>query len=292
MPAFITKMRVATIDVGSRVRLAIRGWDEVPPPVGRPFLLVHGLASNARLWDGVAGGLAAMGHPTVAVDLRGHGQSSKPDEGYDFGSMAGDLRALVRAVGLRQPVLVGQSWGADVVVETAGRFPTLVAGVVCVDGGISDLGARFPDWDECARRLAPPPLAGTPAGAIEAGIRARHPEWSDLAIQGTLANFEVRPDGTVAPWLTFERHMRILRALWEHRPIDAWSRVGAPALVCPAAGGDAAWYAAKRRALGRVQAVHRATRVHWFPGDHDVHAEHPDELAALLHAAVVDGFFP
>ncbi len=43
-----------------------------------PFVLVHGLASNARLWDGVATALVAAGHPVFAVDLRGHGRSSKP----------------------------------------------------------------------------------------------------------------------------------------------------------------------------------------------------------------------
>ncbi|HEY5472951.1 MAG TPA: alpha/beta fold hydrolase, partial [Candidatus Limnocylindrales bacterium] len=39
-----------------------------------PFLLVHGLASNARLWDGVARRLTEAGHRSVAVDLRGHGR--------------------------------------------------------------------------------------------------------------------------------------------------------------------------------------------------------------------------
>jgi len=46
-----------------------------------PFVLVHGLASNARLWDGVARRLAGAGHSSAAVDLRGHGRSDKPDTG-------------------------------------------------------------------------------------------------------------------------------------------------------------------------------------------------------------------
>src|SRR5262245_45283564 len=40
-----------------------------------PVLLVHGLASNARLWDGVGEELSARGYPSVAIDLRGHGRS-------------------------------------------------------------------------------------------------------------------------------------------------------------------------------------------------------------------------
>ncbi len=284
-------MQEERVVVGGGVALAVRRWEPaVGAPAGPAFLLVHGLASNARLWDAVAASLTVLGDSAVAVDLRGHGRSDKPDEGYDFATITQDLRGLLDALAIPRAIAVGQSWGADVVLELAVRFPQRVVGVACVDGGINDLGARFPDWDECARRLAPPPLAGRPANEIEAGIRARHPDWSEAAIEATLANFEVRGDGTVAPRLTYERHMRILRALWEHRPEEAWSRLRAPALVCPADTGDAGWSAEKRAAAERVQALHPGTRVRWFAGDHDIHAQHPDELAALLHTAVTDGF--
>jgi alpha-beta hydrolase superfamily lysophospholipase len=52
-------------------RLAVRRWRAD----GAPILLVHGLASNARTWDGVAEALVAAGHDVAAVDLRGHGAS-------------------------------------------------------------------------------------------------------------------------------------------------------------------------------------------------------------------------
>ena len=55
-------------------RLALRRADGP----GRPFLLVHGLSSNSRVWDGVARRLAAAGHEVVAVDQRGHGRSEEP----------------------------------------------------------------------------------------------------------------------------------------------------------------------------------------------------------------------
>jgi len=45
------------------------------------LLALHGLASNARWWDLVAGRLAPE-HRVVAVDLRGHGRSDRPDTGY------------------------------------------------------------------------------------------------------------------------------------------------------------------------------------------------------------------
>ncbi|HZZ48199.1 MAG TPA: alpha/beta fold hydrolase, partial [Pseudonocardia sp.] len=59
------------VDAGP-VALGARSW---PGGAARPVLLVHGMSSNARLWDGVAERLAAAGHPVVAVDLRGHGTS-------------------------------------------------------------------------------------------------------------------------------------------------------------------------------------------------------------------------
>ncbi|MBU6317382.1 MAG: alpha/beta fold hydrolase, partial [Acidobacteria bacterium] len=70
------------------------------PGDGTAFLLVHGLASNARLWDGVAESLASAGHTVVAVDQRGHGLSSKPDGGYDFATVVADLVTLTQALGL------------------------------------------------------------------------------------------------------------------------------------------------------------------------------------------------
>jgi len=81
-------------DLPSGVRLHAVHWD--PTAVDSvdagltPWLLVHGLASNARLWDGVGRHLAGLGHRVVAIDQRGHGQSSKPDDGYDMATVAGE----------------------------------------------------------------------------------------------------------------------------------------------------------------------------------------------------------
>ena len=73
-----------------------------------PFVLVHGLASNARLWDGVARHLTDLGHPVVAVDQRGHGQSSKPDDGFDMATVAHDLELLIGSLGFDRPVVGGE----------------------------------------------------------------------------------------------------------------------------------------------------------------------------------------
>jgi pimeloyl-ACP methyl ester carboxylesterase len=273
-------MRCERVPVTDGVTLAVRRHDGD----GRPFLLVHGLASNARLWDGVAEHLAAAGHAVVAVDQRGHGHSSKPDHGYDFATVVADLVALHAALDLERPIVAGQSWGGNVVLELAATRPELAHAVALIDGGWIHLGDRFAEWAECEAVMRPPPLTGTKYTRIEAAIRAAHPDWPESGIAGTLANFEVLEDGTVRPWLSLDNHLRILRALWEHQPRKRYASVPTPTLLIPA--GDRADDAAmaKRANVAEALAALPDARVRWYepPADHDLHAQHPDAIARDL----------
>lgn len=255
-----------------------------------PFLLVHGLASNARLWDGVAEVIAAAGHPVVAVDQRGHGRSSKPDHGYDFETIVADLVALVGWLGWVRPVVVGQSWGGNVVIELGATHPELAGAIAAVDGGFIELSSRFDTWEECSTVLAPPRLIGTPLSTIESWMRNGHPSWPESGIAGSLANFEVRADGTIAPWLTFERHMMILQALYAHRPAERYPLLVAPTMLIPADTGHSAFTHDKREAVDAALALLQHGRVRWFaPADHDIHAQHPVELAETLLELALEG---
>ena len=116
---------VITLAAGP-VGLGARSWPgDSAQPTARPVLLVHGLSSNARLWDGVAAWLAEDGHPVVAVDLRGHGSSAEvPDPTDGPGATlvaAADLAAVCVGLGWRSPIVVGQSWGGNVVLQLATR---------------------------------------------------------------------------------------------------------------------------------------------------------------------------
>ena len=186
----------------------------------------------------------------AAVDQRGHGQSDKPDTGYEFPTLCRDLVRVLDALGFERPVAAGQSFGGNVVLDLASRAPDRVGAIVGVDGGTIELRRRWPRWEDCAEILAPPPLAGAPRPDVEAMIRSFHPEWSDEGVQWTMANFETRPDGTVRPWLSRERHMRILRALWEHRPSEILARLRLPVLLVMADSGDE-WTSAKREEAAR-----------------------------------------
>jgi pimeloyl-ACP methyl ester carboxylesterase len=214
-------------------------------------------------------------------------------------TVADDLAALVERLEFDRPVVAGQSWGGNVAVELAARHPDLVRGIVCVDGGWLDLGRQFADWDACRSALAPPRLLGRRLVEVEAYVRSAHHDWPESGIRGVLANFEVRPDGTIAPWLTYERHIEILRGLWEHHPSERYAGIGVPALLVPAGadggsstdGAASDWARLKRRDVEAAAAAIPNARVRWVAGDHDVHAQHPHELAGMMLEMMADGFF-
>jgi pimeloyl-ACP methyl ester carboxylesterase len=268
------------VDIGDGVELEGDGW---AGGAGVPFLLVHGLSSNRRTWERVGARLHELGHPVAAVDLRGHGRSGKPDDGYDFATMGDDLLKALDAAGFASAVLAGQSTGGNIVVDLAARAPERVVGVVGVDGGALELSRRWPDWDECKVALAPPALAGTPAASVESRIRRGHPTWSDWGIEATMANLERLPDGTVRPWLTLDRHLRILRALWEHRPSQIIPKLDVDVLLVMAGAEDG--LAAQKRALCEELSTAPRVRIEWMQGDHDLHVQHPVVLADLMHGA-------
>ncbi len=279
--------------IASGVGLHVLRWQ---PPIDvepqRPWMLTHGLASNARLWDGVAHRLAATGHLVVTVDQRGHGRSSKPDDGYDVANCADDLALLIGELGLDRPAVAGQSWGGNVVLELGHRHPDDVSMIGCVDGGFIDLKTAFPDWEDCAVALAPPKLAGTPVETMRGWLASSAGDWPEEGRAATMANFEIRDDGTIAPWLTFERHLMVLRGLWEHRPSEAYPDVHVPTLLIPADTGDVGWTTSKRANVEAAVAALPSGRAHWFrPAHHDVHAQQPDAVAALLHEASTDPDF-
>jgi pimeloyl-ACP methyl ester carboxylesterase len=254
----------------------------------RPFLLVHGLASNARLWDGVAEYLLTAGHAVVAVDQRGHGLSPAPVDGYDTDTSADDLAALITVLGWtggRAPVVVGQSWGGNVVLSLAARHPGCVAAVCCIDGGWIRLKDHFATFEDCWAILEPPRFDGLRYAELAAGIAQMHPDWPLRGRAGMLANLVETPDGGVRARLAREHHRSIVRSLFEGDPHDWYPRIHVPVLLVPAVGArpepdEDARAATTREAVVRARAELADARVSWYPGaDHDVHAQHPQALS-------------
>ena len=265
------------IDVG--VKLHIREW---PGDADKtPFLLVHGLSSNALTWNQVGEKLAEAGHPVVAVDQRGHGLSEKPDSGYDFATVTADLRDLIAALRWEKPVMVGQSWGGNVMLEFGARYPGVAQRFVFVDGGFLNLRQRG-SWESIAVDLKPPDLNGTPRAQMKAWIRQSHPDWGETGWEATLGNFETMPDGTVRPWLTLARHLEILRAMYDQNPVALYPQVAEPVLICVADDGTA-WTERKKEQLQLAEKGLRQVSVVWFIGAaHDIHVDQPAALVQNL----------
>jgi pimeloyl-ACP methyl ester carboxylesterase len=276
---FLATWRVAPDDAESPSKTALG-----------TFLFVHGLASNAVLWDMTALDLVRRGHQVAAVDLRGHGVSDKPDHGYDFETLVADIVHVSRSLGLERPILCGQSLGANLVLEAAWSNPDFARGVACIDGGTIELSRNLPDWDDVARVLAPPHLTGTKADLMRQMMRQAHPTWPQSGIDSSMANFEIRTDGTVTAQLSFENHMKLLHALWEHKPSECFAEMTVPVLLVMAGGSDGP--PDKRKSVAIAEKIIPTVRVHWFEdADHDIHAQYPVELAELLDNQVKEGFF-
>jgi pimeloyl-ACP methyl ester carboxylesterase len=251
-------------------------------------VLLHGLASQAHIWDLVAP-LLIDEFRVVAIDQRGHGLSDKPGTGYDFASVTHDLDQILVALEIERALLIGHSWGGNVAVQYAVDQPSRVGGLVLVDGGFLQIPDHV-DWPTAEKLLEPPDLIGTPAGEFRTNLRLwMGAAWSPATVDITLHNFEIRADGTIAPHLKKSNHMQVVRALYEHHPSELWAHVQCPVLMVPAVAAlphDARTQSmidTKRRNIARAEARLARSQTIWFNDTiHDIPLQRPDELATAI----------
>lgn len=162
----------------TRTRLALR---VAGPPDGPPIVLLHGWAQSARCWAALQAGQLAQTHRLIAVDLRGHGDSDVPADGYDSSAAwAADVRAVLVHAG-RPAVLVGWSYGGLVITDYLRHHGTDgVAGIVLV-GAITEIGRGHPGGrvGPVMRAALPAALSDDPAVAEPALRDFVH----DMAVQ-------------------------------------------------------------------------------------------------------------
>jgi pimeloyl-ACP methyl ester carboxylesterase len=258
-------------------------------------VLLHGLASNARIWELVAPELVSAGLAPVAPDLRGHGLTDKPDGDYGFETFRRDLLAFIDASPLERPVLVGHSWGALVALDYAAQFPVgprAPAGVMLVDGGVTQLDdAPGATWERVRDQLTPPRLGGTSLEDFLERLERWTARWGpdERVIQIILANFEIDENEAIWPRLAFDRHMRIVRAMWEFKTYERLGRLQCPAqavLALPPETNslpEADYLALKQRGAGKARAALPGLELSWMPDTvHDIPLHRPAELAKLI----------
>ncbi len=264
---------------------------------GQPVILLHGLASTCHIWDLVAP-LLAQDFAVVAMDQRGHGDSAKPDNGYDFATVSGDVSLLANALGLDAPIIVGHSWGGDVALELAVAEPGLPKGLVFVDGGMINPSARYSSLDQAREQMAPPVFSGVNPQQFSQRVR-QGPLGSFMTEQIeeiVLANFEVLADGTIRARLSRDNHIRIIEALWDHHPPDLYPEVSCPVLVMPARQQSDPATADRRetreKSVASVEAALAMSKTVWLEDSiHDVPIQRPELVAGVIAEHIRGGFF-
>lgn len=261
----------------------LRVWSER----GHPIVLVHGLASSSQIWNLVAPALAAR-YQVIAYDQRGHGESDKPETGYDLPTFVADLHGIIQSLGLTRPALVGHSWGGNLVLQYAVTYPDVVSHLALIDGGFIEIQLRDGmTWEVAEKEMAPPDIS-MPLAAFVERLRTRLGSiYSDEVRDAILGNVWIDQRGVVRPRLTRERHMLLARALWEHRPSQLYERVSCPTLVVaaepPGLAADPERLRWKRRALALAEQRLPRSRIVWMRETiHDIPLHRPADLASAI----------
>ena len=126
------------ITTSDGVRIAYHQVGEGEPAI----IFIHGAYSNRRGF-GFQEEYFSPDHRCIAVDLRGHGESDKPDAPLTMDQHGHDVAALIRHLGLEKPMLVGQSMGGQVIIAAAAHYPELVGAVASLDSP-----SNIPGWHQ------------------------------------------------------------------------------------------------------------------------------------------------
>jgi pimeloyl-ACP methyl ester carboxylesterase len=243
---------------------------------GPAVLLVHGWTCDSHDWQWQAPALREAGYRVIAADLRGHGRSSVPAEGYTAGRFAADLAGLLGQRGVTRAVVAGHSLGGAIAVAMAVSYPQLVRAIVPVDAAYGmDPAAIGPLMETLIPGLAGPnghdaamPLfAGfyTPASPahLQEWHRRRMLGMPGHVLHAVIAGLVSGP-GQFALRPESEAHL---------------GRVACPAFAFRAGRQDPAAVAAWERSCMK----HPYSRaVAWEGNGHWLHQERPAEFNALL----------
>lgn len=134
-------------------RLHVRDWG-----AGRPIMFLAPWALNSTWWDYHLSSLSAAGYRCIAFDRRGHGRSDEPSGGYDFDTLADDLRTVMTELDLQDVLLVGNSLGAAEAVRYLSRHRAARVTQAVLIGTITPVTLKLPDNPD-----------GVPAEVLEQG---------------------------------------------------------------------------------------------------------------------------
>jgi pimeloyl-ACP methyl ester carboxylesterase len=235
----------------------------------RSLILLHGIGSRGVSWLPVVEPLSE--HFRIIVpDLRGHGESDKPDAGYRLEHYVADLEGLIAAMQLHRPAILGHSLGALIAMDWAAEHPDEAACLILEDPPLRadpQAPARLDGW------LA---LARTPIDEVARRFKQEHPDWSDEACWRRAASIT----STARAVFTEMREAALAGDYFV--PFDRLAQVRSPILLVH--GDLAAGSATHPRDVDRVRALGPQVQAVQIPhGGHSLHRDHTEAfLAAVL----------
>ena len=244
------------------VRLAYRHWTGPADAEHPPVVLLHGVLQTGEGMRHLAEQLS-LDREVLVPDLRGRGESDRPDGGYDPPTMAEDVAGLIDQLGIQRPALIGRLHGGLLAYHLAARRPELVCGVVLGDANpevtadraaqaladVSALPRQFASYAD-ATRFYEEGLGLSPD-------RARHDIPSDL---------EAAPDGGYRWRHDLEIVRRIEAAAIPRSDWEVLARVRCPALILRGQRGEIRQETAQRMLAAMPHA--RAQTI--YGASHDV----------------------
>jgi len=180
----------------------------------QPLLLLHGLADHALVWSSLGDYLCTDYH-IVAPDMRGHGDSSKPEVDYTFASAIADLEALMDNLGWETVHVVAHSWSGKLACIWARQNPQRLRSMVLVDPIFvwkmpSFLKVTFPLLFRVLSSLqGMGPFASYELALAKAQQLTQYKQWTSLQQQAFQAGIEQKPDGSWGSKFTIAARDRI-----------------------------------------------------------------------------------
>lgn len=177
------------------IRLAYSEHGSGDPPI----LLLHGLTANRQSFGGLLAAGLADNNRCIALDLRGRGESDKPETGYHMADHAADVEGVLDALGIDQAVFVGHSFGGLLSMWMAANQPERISRMVIIDAGReatdpSVLPKIKPSLDRLGTVL---PSAEAYITAIKGSPYYTDGFWDPMLEAYYRADLETLPDGQV-----------------------------------------------------------------------------------------------
>ncbi len=203
---------------GQRFHAAVAGPDDNDAPL---VVLLHGVPQFWWAWRHQIPALADAGYRVAALDTRGVGGSDKPPQGYDVPTLAADVAGVIRSLGARDAVVVGQGTGGEVAWAMAAYHPD-VTSAIAVLSSPHPLDVRAWPWTSvrtrAAARLAFMQLPSAPERALVRGDLAHRMfvEWGGSSSWLERADEDVYRAALRVP---FAAHSQLEQLRWLARSV-------------------------------------------------------------------------